>query len=81
MPDIVTIVVNNEERKAVELSFDMTHMEPWNEYAASDGGRFRIKTYVRKVFRLLDEEGNPSFTQDGDPFYWVTFNTDVIASN
>ncbi len=81
MSNRVKIMINNEEREALELSFEIPHMEPWNEYNLSDGGRVRLKTYVRKAFRVLDEEGNPSFTPEGDPFYWVSFNTDIVGAN
>lgn len=56
-------------------------VEPWNEYRLLDGGAIRIKTTVHRVFRVLDANGKPKVTADGDPEVIVKHATQVVATD
>ena len=58
--------------------FEIGH-EDWNEYKLLDGGVIRVKTTVQRIFRVLDEKGNPKVGEDGDPEIIVRHNTQVVA--
>ncbi len=79
MPRIIKVKVGNVDRDAYEVDFEIGR-EEWNEYKLVDGGRVRVKTTVQKIARLLDAQGKPEFTPDGDPNVVVRHNTQVIAS-
>ena len=70
---------DGQQVDAVELEFK-TVREEWNDYELADGGRVRVKTSVMKVFRILDAEGKPGFTPDGDPWVIVRHKSDISAS-
>ena len=53
--------------------------EPWSEYRMEDGTFVRLKNVVIKMFRVLDAEGNPGFTADGDPHVLVRSTRVVTA--
>lgn len=73
------IVIENEERDAIELDFEMQN-EQWNEYKLLDGGKVRLKTTPLKIFRVLDAEGKPAYTTEGDPFFLVRHDTNVTST-
>ena len=70
---------SGEERDALELDFEI-QAEQWNEYKLLDGGRVRLKTSAIKILRVLDTEGNPAYTPDGDPLVWVRHSTYIASS-
>ena len=53
--------------------------EEWNEYKLLDGGTIRMKTTMQRVFRVLDAQGKPELTPQGDPNMVVRHNTQVVA--
>ena len=66
------------EKKMVEVKWEALE-EPWSEYKLEDGTFVRMKNVVLKVFRILDEEGNPGVTLDGEPAVLVR-STRVITA-
>ena len=79
MPRIIKVRAGDQEFNAIEQQFEIAS-ETWNEYRLLDGGTVRLKTSVQKVFRIVDEEGNPSHTPEGDPHVMVRHNTVVVSS-
>ncbi len=79
MPRIVKVPYEGGDHDAIELDFDVAS-EPWSEYRFIDGGRVRLKTTVSKIFRLVDENQDGMFTEEGDPFVVVRHNTVISAS-
>lgn len=67
------------EREGIEVDFD-TIKEAWNEYRLEDGTRLRIKTVLIRAVRLLDENGQPAFTELGDPEVLVNTSVSVVGS-
>ena len=53
--------------KMVEVKWEALNNEPWSEYKLEDGTFVRIKNVVIKAFRILDEDGKPAFSPDGEP--------------
>lgn len=39
-----------------------------------------MKLSNSKIYRVLDNAGNPQFNPDGDPFFIVTHNLQIISS-
>lgn len=68
-------LANGEECDAIELDFEIR-----DEYKLLDGGRVRLKTSVLRMFRVLDANGNPAYTPEGDPFILVRHNTQVVTT-
>ena len=64
---------------AVIQDFHNIGGEHWNEYDLEDGTRLKIKVVVNRVVRILDEDGNPATTENGDPFVCVSSNTYIDA--
>jgi len=78
MPVRMTIKVGSQEIHVIELDFRVSK-EDWNEYDLLDGGRVRLKTTPFRIFRVLDDEGKPAYTDDGDPNIIVRHNTQIVA--
>jgi hypothetical protein len=54
----------------VEVDFEIIQ-EDWNEYRLNDGGKLRLKTNLVRVFRIVDEQGQPVHDANGDTEYFV----------
>ncbi len=54
--------------------------EDWNEYKLLDGGRVRIKTTGARIFRVVDENGNQQYNDQGEPELVVRHKSDIVAS-
>lgn len=63
---------------AIELDFETTK-ESWNLYRLTDGGHVRMRTVPVKMFRLLDENGQPASEPNGEPRIVVQHQTTVTA--
>jgi hypothetical protein len=80
MSTIKTIAMpDGSQAKAQEVDFTLQH-EDWSIYALPDGTVVRLKTTVLKILQVLDNDGNPARTVEGDPFLIVNHRTDVITS-
>jgi hypothetical protein len=80
MSTIKTIPMpDGTQRKAQEVEFNLLH-EDWSQYQLPDGTTVKLKTTVLKILQVLDEQGKPARTPEGDPFLIVNHRTDVIAS-
>jgi hypothetical protein len=80
MSTIKTITLaDGSQAKAQEVDFKLQH-EDWSIYALPDGTVVRLKTTVLKILQVLDKDGKPARTVEGDPFLIVNHRTDVIAS-
>jgi hypothetical protein len=75
----IKINIGGVEYNGQEVDFKIIN-EDWNEYELYDGGRVRLKTTAQKIVRVLDAQGKPAFTPDGDPHVLVRHNTQVVTS-
>lgn len=71
------LTVNGKEQNVIELDFETTR-EEWNEYKLLDGGSVRVKTVVQRIFRVLDEQGNPTSNEDSSPNVAITSGTMIV---
>ena len=77
---IKTIMLpNGKQAKAQEVPFRIAH-EEWSEYHLDDGTIVRLRTTATKIMRVLNDDGNPAVTPDGDPLVFVVHRTDVVTS-
>ena len=60
----------------VEVDFD-PQSEPWVKYKLLDGGEVRLKTTVRKIYQMVDEDGNPNRDSHGLPNYGAEHKSDI----
>lgn len=72
------IRVDEKDLDVREAEFEISR-EEWNEYRLLDGGKVRVKTTVARVFRVLDNEGKPAYTKEGDPYLIVRHKTEIVA--
>lgn len=79
MPKKLRISVNGQEVDAVEVEFSIKH-EDWNEYELADGGRVRAKLSAQRILRVLDADGKPAISAEGDPLIVVQSQNQVVAS-
>ena len=79
MARVVRLKLGDTEVDAIEQDFEIAR-EEWNEYRLADGGRVRVKTSVQKIFRLLDSEGKPLYSPEGDPQVLVRHVAEIVAS-
>ena len=80
MAKIINLKVGEEEYDAEEVAFEIAE-EGWNKYKLTDGGEVRTKITVAKIFRVVDDKGDPTLTGDGDPMMVVRHNTAIVTSN
>ena len=76
---IIPQELHGETVNCEELKFE-TIKEDWNDYRLEDGTVVRVKTVVAKIFRVLDADNNPAFTETGEPRVLVRWSTLVSAS-
>lgn len=80
MSTIKTIPMpDGTQAKAQEVEFKLQH-EDWSVYTLPDGTTVKLKTTVLKILQVLDSEGKPARTIEGDPLLIVNHRTDVITS-
>jgi hypothetical protein len=80
VPIIKTLTApDGSQVKAREISFRVME-EHWNEYALEDGTTVRIRTVAVKMFQVLDANGEPAMTPDGDHNIVVHHQTTVVTS-
>jgi hypothetical protein len=65
--------------RGYEIDFE-PDKESWGEYHLGDGTKLRVKHTVIRVFRLVDENGDPAFDENGDPEVFVNGAIIVAAS-
>lgn len=81
MAKIVKLPVEGGESvSAIEVDFKPVR-EDWDEHELADGGRVRLKTVVQRIFRIVDSEGRPTNTPEGDPAIVVRHGTMIVASD
>lgn len=80
MARIVKLKIGDQEVDAIEQDFEIGR-EEWSEYKLLDGGVIRVKTSVQKIFRIVDAQGQPLISPEGDPQVLVRHNTQVVASD
>lgn len=78
MQRVTKIRVGDQERPARELAFKPVN-EEWSEYKLTDGGSFRLRVTVLRVYRVLEDDGKPAYQPDGQPFLVVTSQPQLIA--
>lgn len=79
MPRVRQLEHNGQSFTVREEDFEPVR-EDWNEYHLTDGGRVRVRTTVTKIMRVLDANGQPKYTADGDPEVLVASASQVIAT-
>lgn len=76
-----TINVNGQDLEVIDVGFEATKPEGWNEYELADGGRVRIKMTVIRILQVLDAEGKPAKNPDGDRFLIVQSNNQLVIQD
>ena len=80
MSSIKTITLpNGKQVKAQEVEFKLLR-EDWSQYQLPDGTIVKLRTTVLKIMQVLNDDGKPASTPEGDPFLIVNHKTDVITS-
>ena len=72
------VQVGNQVLDGLELDFKVKS-EQWSEYELLDGGTVRMKTTALRIVRVLDPNGKPAYTADGDPQLVVNHNTQIVS--
>lgn len=75
------ININGQELEAVDVAFEATKPEAWNEYQLADGGHIRIKLSVNRVLQILDSDGKPAKNPDGDRFLVVQSSNQMVVED
>ena len=70
--------VSGNEIQAAEVSFEVVR-EDWNEYALDGGIRVRVKASVAKIGRQVDEDGNYTVNDYGEPAVLVRYALEVVT--
>lgn len=68
-----------KEIDVLDLDFEVGN-EAWNEYKLLDGGSVRLKTSALRIVWVLDDKGNRTFTNEGDPNIIVNHATNVVCT-
>lgn len=72
--------LNGESVDGIEVDFDPTK-EPWSEVALADGGHFRMRLTVQRVYKLIDANGQPLKDADGHPRYVVQSKNELVVQD
>jgi hypothetical protein len=80
MPQKRRFPVGDREMDGVEIDFDPVR-EQWNEYELRDGGRFRMRLTVQRVYQLLDENGQPARDSEGGRMLIVQSQNQLITQD
>ena len=78
MARIEKVKAGDQEVSAIEQDFEIGR-EEWNEYRLLDGGVVRVKTTVNRIYRVVDEQGNSRYNDDGSPMMIVSHKSDVVS--
>ena len=78
MDDAMTGKVDGKEITAREEAFTVVK-EAWNEYVLESGVRVRVKASIAKIGRQIDERGNYTANQYGDPSVLVRYALEVVT--
>lgn len=70
--------VGDREMDGIEIEFEPVK-EPWSEYQLQDGGRFKMRLTVQRVFQLLDDEGKHARTPTGERFLVVESQNQLVV--
>lgn len=62
--------IGDKEYELREESFEIFRQD-WAEYVTESGMRVRVKPEVFKIYRAYNEQGEPAFTDQGDPLVIV----------
>ena len=73
----VKVKLGNEEVDGMEMDFEIV-TEQWSEYRLLDGGVIRLKTTPLQIVSVLNEDGQPRRSSNGDPIYVVNHKSDVV---
>ena len=80
MPKPQTIVLTGgQEVVGEEISFEPVR-ESWSVYRLDDGSYLKVRALVGRVFRVVDEEGNPTYLDTGDPFMVARNRVEIVYS-
>lgn len=71
--------VDGKEITAREEPFSVVN-EAWSEYVLESGVRVRVKASVAKIGRQIDEQGNYTENQYGDPSVLVRYAVEVVTT-
>ncbi len=63
---------------AVECTFSVIQ-EAWSQYQVSDGGIIRMRSTALRIYRVVGDDGRPSFLPDGQRDYIVTQQTQMVS--
>jgi len=66
-------------RKVMEMDY-VADKEEWSVYKLEDGSTVRMRVTAGKIYRVLDNDSNPQFNPDGDPFFIVTHSIQIVSS-
>lgn len=79
MAEVRKLNVNGTERDAIEVPFEIRR-EDWAEYEFTDGGKMRAKTTVKRIWQVIDDQGNHVRHPNGDRFLVVEHGTEVVTT-
>ena len=82
MPKVQHTTLDGQEYPVHECAFEIER-EDWNKYRLEDGTQVRVKVQVFKIFRVVDEAGNPQAITAGDdtqPHVIVRHRVEIVAS-
>jgi hypothetical protein len=69
---------DGKDVEVLDLDFEV-QTEEWNVYKLLDGGTVRVKTTPLRIMRVLDDQGKPAYTVEGDPNIVVNHATHVVC--
>lgn len=78
MPRFVKLSLGDTEVSGVEQDFEISR-EEWNEYKLLDGGVVRLKTTVQRIYKIVDDDGNPTYNDQGEPQMLIRHKSDVVT--
>ena len=82
MPEIVVLGEKPDGRPLRGYEVDYKTLdEPWAEYLLEPSkDKVRIKHALLKIYRLVNDDGTPAFTNSGDPEIYVN-GTIIVTSS
>lgn len=79
MTGIIKVPFGDEMVSVIELQFEPVK-EPWAEYELMDGGKFRIRSTIHRIFWQVDENGAPRYDEQGQAMLLVHHNEQMVQN-
>lgn len=79
MAGIIKVPFGDQMVDAIEIQFEPVK-EPWAEYDLMDGGKFRIRSTISRLFWRVDETGKEMYDEQGQAMLLANHQEQMVQN-